>query len=117
VVLVAAGTRDAAARSTVEEAAAALGSRLGLPSAVAYASAAPPTAAVAVSALRAAGASRVGVAAYFLAPGRLYDAAVESALSAGGVAAAPPLGHAPELVRLIGMRVDEALASGLATAA
>jgi sirohydrochlorin ferrochelatase len=117
VVLVAAGTRDAAARSTVEEAATALGARLRLPSAVAYASAAPPTAAVAVSALRAAGASRVGVAAYFLAPGRLYDAAVESALSAGGVAAAPPLGHAPELVRLIGMRVDEALASGLATAA
>jgi sirohydrochlorin ferrochelatase len=117
VVLAAAGTRDAAARATVEEAAAALGARIGVPSAVAYASAAPPTAAAAVSALRAAGAERVGVAAYFLAPGRLYDAAVESALSAGAVAVAPPLGAAPELVRLIGMRVDEALAPDLAAAA
>ena len=117
VVLAAAGTRDAAARATVEQAAAALGTRLGVPSAVAYASAAPPTAAAAVSALRAAGAERVGVAAYFLAPGRLYDAAVDSALSAGAVAVAPPLGAAPELVRLIGMRVDEALAPDLAAAA
>jgi sirohydrochlorin ferrochelatase len=117
VVLAAAGTRDAAARATVEEAAAALGTRLGVPSAVAYASAAPPTAAAAVSALGAAGAERVGVAAYFLAPGRLYDAAVESALSAGAVTVAHPLGDAPELVRLIGMRVDEALAPPLAAAA
>jgi sirohydrochlorin ferrochelatase len=117
VVLAAAGTRDAAARRSVEEAADALSARLGMPSAVAYASAAPPTAAEAVSALRAAGAERVGVAAYFLAPGRLYDVAVESALSAGAVAIAPPLGDAPELVRLIGWRVDAALALGLAMAA
>ena len=109
VVLAAAGTRDAAARSTVAGAAAALGERLGVPSAVAYASAAAPTAAEAVSALRAAGASRVGMAAYFLAPGFLYDAAVESARSAGAVAVAPPLGDVPELVRLIATRVGAAL--------
>jgi sirohydrochlorin ferrochelatase len=113
VVLAAAGTRDARARGTVEEAATALGVRLGVPSAVAYASAAPPTAAAAVSALRAAGARRVGVAAYFLAPGRLYDAAMESARSAGAVTIAPPLGDAPELVRLVGLRVDDALSAGL----
>jgi sirohydrochlorin ferrochelatase len=117
VVLAAAGTRDAAARVTVEEAAAELGARLGMPSAVAYASAAPPTAAGAVSALRAAGARRVGVAAYFLAPGRLYDAAMDSAQSAGAVTVAPPLSDAPELVGLIGLRVAEALSSGLAAAA
>jgi sirohydrochlorin ferrochelatase len=117
VVLAAAGTRDAAARVTVEEAAAELGARLGIPSAVAYASAAPPTPAGAVSALRAAGARRVGVAAYFLAPGRLYDAAMDSARSAGAVTVAPPLSDAPELVGLIGLRVDGALSSGLAAAA
>jgi sirohydrochlorin ferrochelatase len=59
----------------------------------------------------------VGVAAYFLAPGRLYDAAVESARSAGVVTVAAPLGDAPELVRLIGSRVDEALSAGLPAAA
>jgi len=102
VVLAAAGTRDAAARETVAEAASALGARLGLPCTVAYASAAAPTAAEAVTSLRA---PRVGVAAYFLAPGRLYDIAMASALSAGAVLVAPPLGDAPELVALIGARV------------
>jgi sirohydrochlorin ferrochelatase len=117
VVLAAAGTRDAGARATIEEAAAALGARLGVPSAVAYASAAPPTAAAAVSALRATGARRVGVAAYFLAPGRLYDAAMESGRSAGAAVIAPPLGDASELVRLIRLRVDAALCGGVARAA
>jgi sirohydrochlorin ferrochelatase len=117
VVLAAAGTRDATARVTVEEAAAALGAQLGVPSVVAYASAATPTAAAAVSALRGAGAQRVGVAAYFLAPGRLYDVAAESARSAGAFSVAPPLGDAPELVRLIGLRANEALSSGLTAAA
>ena len=105
VVLAAAGTRDAGARATVQEAAAALGERLGVPSAVAYASAAPPSAAEAVARLRAAGAARVGVAAYFLAPGLLYDGVVASALSAGAVAVAEPLVDAPELVRLVESRV------------
>jgi sirohydrochlorin ferrochelatase len=116
VVLAAAGTRNAAARATVADAAAALSRRLGMPCEVAYASAAPPTAAVAVSALRAAGASRVGMAAYFLAPGLLYDVAAESALSAGAVAIAPPLGDAPELVRLVTARVGSALSRRLVAA-
>jgi sirohydrochlorin ferrochelatase len=116
VVLAAAGTRNAAACATVADAAAALGRRLGVPCEVAYASAAPPTAAVAVSALRTAGASRVGMAAYFLAPGLLYDVAAESALSAGAVAIAPPLGDAPELVRLVTARVGSALSRRLVAA-
>jgi sirohydrochlorin ferrochelatase len=105
VVLAAAGTRDAAARTTVEDAAAALGARLGLPCTVAYASAAPPTAAEAVTSL---GVPRVGVASYFLAPGLLYDNAMASARSAGAVAVAPPLGDAPELVELVATRVHAA---------
>ncbi|GFJ89538.1 hypothetical protein Prum_031800 [Phytohabitans rumicis] len=55
VVLAAAGTRDAAARHTVAEAADALGASLGVPAQVAYASAAAPTGAEAVEALRARG--------------------------------------------------------------
>jgi sirohydrochlorin ferrochelatase len=108
VVLAAAGTRDAAARETVEEVARALGARLSLPWAVAYASAAPPTAGEAVARLRADGARRVGMAAYFLAPGRLYDIAVRSAREAGAVAVAEPMTDAPELVRLIAARVEAA---------
>jgi sirohydrochlorin ferrochelatase len=113
VVLAAAGTRDAAARETVAEAATALGAALGVPCTVAYASAAGPTAAEAVTSL---GAARVGVAGYFLAPGRLYDIAVDSALSAGAVVVAPPLGDAPELVTLIANRVRDATQEGLAAA-
>jgi sirohydrochlorin ferrochelatase len=117
VVLAVAGTRDAVARQTVADAAVALGERLGLRTAVAYASGPGPRADEAVSGLRAAGARRVGMAAYFLAPGLLYDASVDAARSAGAVAIAEPLGDAPELVRLIGARVDAVLAGPLATAA
>jgi sirohydrochlorin ferrochelatase len=100
IVLIAAGTSDAAARSTVEVVAAALGERLGVPAAVGYASGAP-AAGEAVAALRGRGATRVAVASYFLAPGRLYDTAARSAQAAGVVGIAPPLGAAPELVELI----------------
>jgi sirohydrochlorin ferrochelatase len=114
VVLAAAGTRDAAARATVADAAVALGARLGVPCTVAYASASPPTGAEAVQSLQAAGARRIGVAGYFLAPGRLHDGVVASAVSAGAVAVADPLGDAPELVRLIEARVGARTASLLA---
>jgi sirohydrochlorin ferrochelatase len=116
VVLAAAGTRDAAARGTVAEAAGVLGSRLGLPSAVGYASAASPSVGEAVAGLRAGGAARVGVAAYFLAPGRLYDVAVSSGLGAGAVVVAEPLGNAPELVRMVESRVLAAVAGRLVAA-
>ncbi|AEV88439.1 cobalamin biosynthesis protein CbiX [Actinoplanes sp. SE50] len=105
VVLSAAGTRDPVARGTVEHAAAALGARLGVPARVAYASGVGPRAGEAVRGLQEAGARRVAVAGYFLAPGLLYDQAVESAREAGAVAVAEPLGDAPELVGLISARV------------
>jgi sirohydrochlorin ferrochelatase len=108
IVLAAAGTRDAAARRTVDAAAAALGASLGVPCLAAYASAAAPTAGGAVARLRTAGARRVAMAAYFLAPGRLYDVAVASARAAGAVAVAAPLEGAPELARLVLARVDAA---------
>ncbi|MEO3817831.1 CbiX/SirB N-terminal domain-containing protein [Plantactinospora sp. B24E8] len=107
VVLAAAGTRDAAARRTVERAAEALGATLDVPTRVGYASASPPTAGEAVTALRAAGARRVAVATYFLAPGRLHGSAMESARRAGAVGLAAPLGDAPELARLVLARLDE----------
>jgi sirohydrochlorin ferrochelatase len=107
VVLAAAGTRDSAARTTVEWVADALSARLSLPCLAAYASAATPTPGAAVDLLRASGARRVGVSAYFLAPGFLYDRAAASAVEAGAVAVAvaPPLTDAPELVRLVEARV------------
>nr|WP_309238265.1 CbiX/SirB N-terminal domain-containing protein [Actinoplanes aureus] len=117
VVLAAAGTRDAAARQTVAAAAEALGARLGLPSAVGYASGPGGTAGEAVAALHSAGARRVGMAAYFLAPGLLYDVAARSARDAGAVAIAEPLGAAPELVRLVAARAEAALGVPLAAAA
>jgi len=117
VVLAAAGTRDAAARETIMWAADALSARLSVPCIAAYASASPPDPGAAVRRLRAAGASRVGLAAYFLAPGFLYDLAVRSAREAGAVHAAEPLGDAPELVRLVASRVLAATGRSLPAAA
>ena len=108
-VLLAAGTSDPAARSTVEDVATALGAAMHVPCVVGYASTSGPSAADAVSLVRAIGARRVVAASYFLAPGRLHDAAEGAARSAGAVAVAAPLGAARELVELI-------LARALATA-
>jgi sirohydrochlorin ferrochelatase len=107
-VLAAAGTRVASARETVHEVAAALGERVGVPVMAAWASAAQPSGAQAVEALRAAGARRVAVASYFLARGQLYNTVVGSAIDAGAVAAAEPLGASWDLARLIVDRTESA---------
>jgi sirohydrochlorin ferrochelatase len=117
VVLASAGTRDEAARATVAAAAAALGRRLGLPAAVAYASGPGPRPDEAVARLRASGANRVGMSAYFLAPGLLCDLAARTAREAGAVTVTEPLGDAPELVSLVGARVDRVRNAAFATAA
>lgn len=101
VVLLAAGTSHRAARSTVDSVAAALGELLHVPCVAGYASTCSPDGAAAVRAVRTLGATRVVAASYFLAPGRLHDAAAGSAVSAGAVAVAEPLGAADELVELI----------------
>jgi sirohydrochlorin ferrochelatase len=106
VVMVAAGTRDDLARHTVDVAAAELGQALGLPCRAAFASGSPVTGAVAVAALRAQGCSRIAVSSYFLATGKLHEIAVDSAVSAGALTpAAPPLGRALDLARLVVARI------------
>ncbi|MGC4876827.1 sirohydrochlorin chelatase [Micromonospora sp. DT43] len=106
-VLAAAGTRDARARGSVGRVADALGAEFGVPCRVSYASAAPPATGVAVTRLRAAGARRVAVSAYFLAPGLFHDAVADSARAAGAVAVSAPLTDAPELAELVLRRVDD----------
>jgi sirohydrochlorin ferrochelatase len=107
-VMIAAGTSDPVARSTVDIVAAEMGRRFNVACTVGYASASSPTAAEAVEAVRATGARRIAAAAYFLAPGRLYSAAAASARRAGAVGVAEPLGAAEELVRLILARATAA---------
>ncbi|MBM0239929.1 hypothetical protein JNW88_27540, partial [Micromonospora sp. ATA32] len=94
------------ARGSVGRVAAALGAELGVPCRVAYASAAPPAAGTAVARLRARGARRVAVSAYFLAPGLFHDAVSAAARDAGALAVAAPLTDAPELAELVLRRVD-----------
>ncbi|MGR6321899.1 CbiX/SirB N-terminal domain-containing protein [Micromonospora soli] len=109
-VLAAAGTRDPRARGSVGRVAAVLGAELGVRCRVSYASAAPPGAGVAVAKLRAGGARRVAVVAYFLAPGLFHDGVVAGAAEAGAVAVADPLTDLPELAELVLRRVDAAVA-------
>jgi sirohydrochlorin ferrochelatase len=111
VVLMAAGTSDATARSTVESTAAELEWQLNVACRVSYASAAAPTPGEAVVALRDAGARRIVGAAYFLATGRLYTAAARSAVDAGAVGVGAPLGTADEVVRLVVARARAAVKS------
>jgi sirohydrochlorin ferrochelatase len=101
VVLLAAGSSDPAACSTVDSVAAALSAAMHVPCLVGYASTSEPSAAEAVARVRRAGARRVVAASYFLAPGRLHDAAEAAARAAGAVGVARPLGAAPELVDLV----------------
>ncbi|MFC7549506.1 sirohydrochlorin chelatase [Plantactinospora sp. GCM10030261] len=100
-VLAAAGTRDARARGAVDQVASALGAAWGVSCVSAYASAASPTPAEAVRHLRSAGAPRVAMAGYFLAPGRLYGVAADSARAGGAVAVSAPLEAADEVAHLV----------------
>jgi sirohydrochlorin ferrochelatase len=105
-VLLAAGTSDPVARSTVDVVAAELGHQLNVVCVAGYASTSSPSAAEAVMAVRAAGARRIVAASYFLAPGRLYSVAAASARAAGVLGVAEPLGAAEELVRLVVARAS-----------
>ncbi|TDC32123.1 cobalamin biosynthesis protein CbiX [Micromonospora sp. 15K316] len=112
-VLAAAGTRDARARGSVGRVAAALGRAVGVPVRVSYASAAPPSVGAAVARLRAEGARRIAVSAYFLAPGLFHDAVAADARDAGAVAVSAPLTDAPELAGLVLRRVDAVRAGSI----
>jgi len=109
-VLAAAGSSDPTANATVGRMARRWrGWRHVVP---AYASAASPTPAEAVRALLAAGAPRVAVASYFLAPGHFADKVRDESLSAGAVAVSAALGAAPELAEIIGQRHAEIITLG-----
>lgn len=117
VVLAAAGSSRALANAAVAEAAAAWRSLRGWRAVVpAFASAASPAPAEAVTRLLDAGAPRVVVASYLLAPGSFADRVREASLAAGADAVSAALGAAPEVADVILERYLQAAAS-LRTAA
>jgi sirohydrochlorin ferrochelatase len=102
VVLAAAGTSDPAANAMTGRLAArwqrAAGWRAVVP---AFASAASPTPAQAVAALRESGSENIVVATYLLAPGFFADRIRDTSLAAGAAAVAPVLGDAPEVADVL----------------
>jgi sirohydrochlorin ferrochelatase len=113
VVLAAAGSSDPEAVASIEGLAERWRRDAGWAAVrTAYASADLPRTADSVRELRAvAGVRRVAVAPYVVAPGRLPDRIVAGAREAGADVLAPVLGPAPEVVRLLLRRFDEARAA------
>jgi sirohydrochlorin ferrochelatase len=108
VVLAAAGSGDPDANAAIARLAAQWQARAGwFAVRPAYASAAQPAPATAVADLLRAGAQRVVVATYLLAPGFFADRIRESSLAAGAAAVAPPLGAADELAEVLLDRYQE----------
>jgi sirohydrochlorin ferrochelatase len=102
IVLAAAGSSDPAANATIADLAARWARERGGRAVVpAYASAAGPRPADAVRALRDAGADRVAVATYLLAPGYFADKIRDGALGAGATAVSGVLGAAPEVADVV----------------
>jgi sirohydrochlorin ferrochelatase len=108
-VLVAAGSSDPAANAMIAAMARSWRRRGWYDVRAAYASAASPAPAEAVAGLYAAGAPRVAVASYFLAPGYFADKVRAAAEEAGARAVSPVLGAAPELAEIIVERYGRAL--------
>jgi sirohydrochlorin ferrochelatase len=102
VVLAAAGSSDPGANACVARLAAAWQARAGWFAArPAYASAATPKPAAAVTDLLRSGARRVVVASYLLAPGLFADRIRDSSLAAGAVAVSPVLGASVEVADVL----------------
>ncbi|MCF6476242.1 sirohydrochlorin chelatase [Nonomuraea sp. MG754425] len=101
VVLVSAGSSDARANAMIAEMARVWRRSGWWTVTPAYASAASPTPAEAVASLRRAGAARVVVAPYLLAPGHFADKVRRDTLAAGASVVADVLGPAPELVDVL----------------
>jgi len=112
VVLAAAGSSVPEANAEVEAIAAALGRNLGLPALAGFVTAARPDVATAVRSLRDAGARRVAVATYLLAPGYFGDRIASLARTAGAVAVSAPLGGTEEVADLVAVRVRAASSAG-----
>lgn len=110
VVLAVAGSRDVESTAGTRTTAAMLSARLGgVPVLPAYASAARPTVAEAVAALRARGHRHLALSSCFTAPG--YVAARCAAAAGPDVRAAAPIGDHPALARLVLHRHDQAAAA------
>ncbi|WP_397351791.1 sirohydrochlorin chelatase [Nonomuraea gerenzanensis] len=108
VVLVSAGSSDARANAVVAETARAWRRSGWWTVTPAYASAASPTPAEAVASLVRAGAPRVVVAPYLLAPGYFADKVRRDTLAAGASLVADVLGASPELVDVLLERYEAA---------
>jgi sirohydrochlorin ferrochelatase len=117
VVLVSAGSSDPSANATIGRMAREWRGRGWHDVVPAYASAGAPGPATAIRALYEAGAPRVVVASYFLAPGYFADKVRTESLAAGATVVSPVLGAAPELADLVLLRYDEAFATGRQAAA
>jgi sirohydrochlorin ferrochelatase len=111
VVLAAAGSSDPAAVAEVRAVAARWRDRGWADVVAAFGSAAEPTVASAVRALRASGVPRVAVSAYLLFPGRFATTIAADAAAEGSDVTAAPLGAAPEVVELVLRRYDAAVAT------
>ena len=112
VVLAAAGSTDPEANATITHLAAQWQARAGWfavrPASAAASTPGPPTPSEAVTGLLRAGACRVLVATYLLAPGFFADRIRVSALAAGAAAVAPALGALPEVAEVFLDRYQEA---------
>ncbi len=109
VVLAAAGSSDPEANATIARLAAQWQARTGwLAVRPAYACAAEPSPAAAVAGLLAAGAPRVVVATYLLAPGLFADRIRQWSLAAGAAAVSPALGAGAEVADVVLDRFAEA---------
>jgi sirohydrochlorin ferrochelatase len=117
VVLAAAGSSDPEANATIARLAAQWQVSSGwFAVRPAYASAVSPAPAQAVTELLGAGARRVVVASYLLAPGLFADRIRDEALAAGAAAVSPALGATPEVADVILDRYQEAAARARAAA-
>jgi sirohydrochlorin ferrochelatase len=109
VVLAAAGSGDPDANATIARVAAQWQARAGwFAVRPAYASATAPSPAAAVAGLLTAGARRVVVATYLLAPGFFAGRIRDSSLAAGAAAVAPSLGASEEVADVLLDRYQEA---------
>jgi sirohydrochlorin ferrochelatase len=111
VVLAAIGSSHPEANAAVGDVAAGWARHFGWAGATAaFATAAEPTVAQAITALRARGAQRVAVAPWILAPGLLPDR-IAAAAHAGGAAVAAPMGPDPAVAGLVVERFTAATAA------
>lgn len=110
VVLVSAGSSDPSANAVIWRLAREWRSRGWRGVVPAFASATRPAPAEAVAALLDAGAPRVAVASYFLAPGHFADKVRRESLAAGAAAVSGVLGDAPEVADLVLHRYEQAVA-------